>query len=813
MLDLWQDIRFATRTLRNTPAFSLLAIITIGLGVGANTAAFSMVHGVLLRRLPYAGDARLVHITQPSATRPDSRFSVPEIKDYRAQMKSFAANAEYHSMPFQLYGRGEPQRVQTGVASDNFFNLLGVRPLYGRVFAPGEEVVGAAPVVLLSYRYWQEHFGGDPAVVGMTFTMNDKIHTVIGVLPPLPTYPDDNDIWMPAGACPFRDGVMDNRNGRMLQQFALLTPGATIEQARTELTTVSARLHAEYPANYPAARKLDVALTPLSLELQQQSRTLFLTLLAAAGFVLLIAITNFANITLARQLRRQREIALRAALGAGRGRLFRQLAAESLCVSLTGGVLGVGIAYSGLGLLRSLATRVTPRANEISIDPTVLAFAFAVSVVVGLVAAIVPLRRRGDGSLADALRAGSTTATATRGDGRARGFLVGAQVGIAFVLLVGAGLMVRSLVKLQHVDGGYVVSNVLTARVDLDWTRYSNPAVTIDQRPLVRAFADRLYQRLSQQPGVTSVALSTDFPLANGQPGTQAFQIRGQDVAADRLPKSDVTLVSADYFKTVGIPMMTGRSFSDADRDTSQVPAVISQRLAAANWPKGDAVGQQLSIDGGRHWLMIVGVAGDVHQNSLSTDVTDEIYLPYFTRPSPDFRVLVRTTNDPSPMGAAIRTAVREIDPRQPVVSVQTLEQVRGTRLSEPRVTTALLTSFAILALVITAAGLAGVIAYSVNQRLTEIGIRIALGADGSSVVWLVMRQGLGLVVAGLAAGVATSLAVTKLMSGLLYDTPPTDGVTFTGVAALLMVIAAAACLLPARRALTVDPVQALRRT
>ncbi len=812
MLDLWQDIRFATRTLRNTPAFSLLAIITIALGVGANTAAFSMVHGVLLRRLPYAGDARLVHITQPSATRPDSRFSVPEIKDYRAQMKSFAADAEYHSMPFQLYGRGEPQRVQTGVASDNFFNLLGVRPLYGRVFAPGEEVVGAAPVVMLSYRYWMEHFGGDPNVVGMTFTMNDKIHTVIGVLPPLPSYPDDNDIWMPAGACPFRDGIMDNRNGRMLQQFALLTPGTTIEQARTELATVSARLHAEYPANYPAARKLDVALTPLSLELQQQSRTLFLTLLAAAGFVLLIAITNFANITLARQLRRQREMALRAALGAGRGRLFRQLAAESLCVSLTGGLLGVGIAYSGLGLLRSLATRVTPRANEITLDPTVLAFAFAVSVVVGLIAAVVPLRRR-DVSLADALRAGSTTATATRGDGRARGFLVGAQVGIAFVLLVGAGLMVRSLVKLQRVDGGYVVSNVLTARVDLDWTRYANPAVTIDQRPLIRAFAERLYERLSNQPGVTSVALATDFPLNAGQPGTQPFQIRGQDVAADRLPKSDVTLVSAGYFKTVGIPLLLGHSFSDTDRDTSQVPTVISQRLAATHWPKGDAVGQQLSIDGGRHWLTIAAIVGDVHQNSLSKDITDEIYLPYFTQPSNDFRVLVRTTSDPSPMGAAIRTAVREIDPRQPVVSIQTLEQVRGTRLSEPRVTTALLTSFAILALVITAAGLAGVIAYSVNQRLTEIGIRVALGADGGSVVWLVMRQGLGLVFAGLAAGVATSLAVTKLMSGLLYDTPPTDGVTFAGVATLLVVIAAGACLLPARRALTVDPVQALRRT
>jgi predicted permease len=633
---------------------------------------------------------------------------------------------------------------------------------------------------------------------------------VIGILPPLPAYPDNNDIWMPAGACPFRDGVMNNRNGRMLQQFALLTPGATIEQARTELTTVSSRLHAEYPANYPAARKLDVAITPLSTELQQQSRTLFLTLLAAAGFVLLIAMTNFANITLARQLRRQREIALRAALGAGGGRIFRQLATESLCVSLTGGALGVGIAYGGLGLLRSLATRVTPRASEIGIDPIVLAFAFVVSVIVGLAAAIIPMRRR-NASLADALRGGSSTATATRRDGRARGILVGAQVGIAFVLLVGAGLMVRSLIKLQRVDGGYVTANVLSARVDLDWTRYANPQVQEDQRPLIRNFADQLTQRLSEHGGVVTVALASNFPLNSGQPFTQSFQIRGQDVAADRLPKADVTIVSGNYFKTIGIPMMRGHSFADTERDTSNISAVISQRLAAANWPKQDAVGQQISLDGGRHWLTIVGVAGDVHQNGLSADVTDEIYVPYFVNTTNDFRVLVRTTNDPTPMGAEIRNAVRELDPKQPVVSIQTLEQVRGTRLSEPRVTTALLGSFAVLALVITAAGLAGVIAYSVNQRLNEIGIRMALGADGGSIVQLVMRQGLNLVVAGLVAGVATSLAVTKLMSGLLYDTPPTDGSTFIGVGVLLVVIAVTACLLPARRALTVDPVRALR--
>jgi putative ABC transport system permease protein len=810
MRDLLQDIRFAIRTLGKTPTFTALAVTTIALGIGANTAAFSMVHGVLLRRLPYAGNDRLVRITQPSATRPDARFSVPEVADYRSQVKSLEATAEYHSMPFQLYGNGEPQRVQTGVVSDNFFNLLGVQPLYGRLFAHGEEAVGAEPVVLLSYRYWMEHFGGDPKIVGSTFVMNDHTHTVIGVLPPLPSYPDNNDIWMPAGACPFRNTVKDVRNGRMLQHFALLREGATYEQVRGDLTTVSKRLHAEYPANYPVARKLDVAMTPLRQELQAQSRPLFLTLLGAAGFVLLIAMTNFANIMLARQLRRQREIALRAALGAGRGRIFRQLATESLCISLAGGALGIGIAYSGLGLLRSLATRVTPRASEIAIDPVVLTFAFVTAIIVGLVAAFVPVMRR-SGSLADALRAGATTSTGTRHDGRARGVLVGAQVGIAFVLLVGAGLMVRSLVKLQQVDGGYATANVISARVDLDWTRYANPAIQTDQRPLIRAFVDRLTDRLRPQTGVLSVAVASNFPLNNAAPGTQTFQIRGQDVAPDRLPKTDVTVVSSDYFKTMGIPVVRGAVFSDAMRDTANQPTVISQRLAKANWPTQDPIGQQISINGGRTWLTIAGIVGDVRQNGLSQDVTDEVYLPYMIYSTSDIRVLVRSSADPTPLGKAIRDAVREIDPKQPVVSVQTMDALRGTRLSEPRVTTALLVSFAVLALVITAAGLAGVIAFGVNQRLGEIGIRLALGADGSSVVWLVMRQGLVLAAVGLVVGLAAAFGATKLMAGLLYNTPATDVGTFAGVALLLTAIAAGACFLPARRALTVEPVQALR--
>jgi putative ABC transport system permease protein len=812
MRDLIQDIRFAVRTLRKTPTFTLLAILTIGLGVGANTAAFSMVNGVLLRRLPYGGNDRLIRIKQPSKTSPDSRFSVLEIADYRTQVKSIAAASEYHSMPFQLYGDGEPQRVQTGVVSDNFFKVLGVQPLLGRAFLPGEEAVGAPPVVLLSYRYWMQKLGGDPKVVGTTFTMNDKIHTVVGVLPPLPTYPDDNDIWMPAGACPFRDGVMNNRRGRMLQQFAMLAPGATVEQATRDIATVSGRLHSEYAADYPAARKLSTDVVSLRDELTAQSRPLFLTLLAAAGFVLLIAMTNFANLMLARQLRRQREIALREALGAGSGRLFRQLAVESLCISLTGGLVGIAIAYSGLGLLRSLATRVTPRAGEITIDPLVLTFALGISILVGLVAAIVPLLRSRL-ALSDALRASATSASASKSDSKTRGILVTAQVAIAFVLLVGAGLMVRSLVKLEGVSGGYVSTNVLSARVDLDWTRYNNPSVKTNQTPLIHNFLDQLLARVGSQTGVQSVAVASNIPLNRATPFQATFQIRGQDVAADRLPKTDITSVSANYFKTIGIPMLRGTSFLDTQRDTGSQSIVISARLAQTNWPTTDAVGQQISFDSGAHWLTIVGIAGDVHQNGLSQDVTDEVYVPLFNpnNTGTDTRVIVRTAGSSAPLAKAIRDAVHEIDPKQSVTAIQTLDEMRGTKLSEPRVTTALLTSFAVLALIITAAGLAGVISFGVNQRVNEIGIRMALGAESRSVIWLVMRQGMVLASVGLVVGVGLSVSATKLMGGLLYNTPATDGGTFALVGAALVGIAALACFLPARRALKIDPVQALR--
>jgi len=806
MRDLFQDVRYALRTLAKAPAFSALAVITIALGVGANTAVFSMVNGVLLRRLPYGGDDRLIHVTQPSATRPDVAFSVPEIMDYRTQVKELAGFSEYHSMPFQLYGRGEPQRVQTGVVSDNFFNMLGVKPLHGRLFLPGEEAVGAPPVVVLSYRYWMEQLGGDPTVVGTHFTMNDHVHTIVGILPPLPVYPDANDIWMPAGACPFRSspGHMADRNGRMLSAFAVIAPGKTLDQAAAGLKLVNNRLHTEYPEAYPVARKLGLDITPLREEITRASRPLFLTLLATAAFVLLIAAANFANLTLARQLRRSPEIALRTALGAGRARIFRQLVTESLCVTLAGGALGVLIAWSGLGLLRSFATRVTPRADEITIDPVVLGFAIVVSVVVGLIAALVPLVRSAP-SLSDTLRAGSVTTTGARSEGRMRDTLVVVQVAVAFVLLIGAGLMARSLVKLQRVDGGYETAGVLTARIDLNWTKYTN-------QEIVKQFAAGLMSRLTGQPGINSVALSSDFPLNNGQPSSQPFLIRGVEPReGDPGPQSDVTIVSADYFKTIGVPLLRGQLFTDAERDTVNTPVVISQRLATTYWSEKDPIGQQLSVNRGRRWQTIVGVVGDVKQAGLQHDITDEIYLPYSVTPAGDIRVLVRTRGDPQAIAPKVRAAVKELDEQQPIVQVQTLEQLRGQRLSEPRVTTALLIAFAILAMVITAAGLGGVVAFGVNQRLNEIGIRVALGARPLSVLSLVVKQGMTIVAIGLAIGVAGAIASTRLITGLLFAVGPNDVPTYIGVAVALLAVAGLASYLPARRALRIDPVQALR--
>ena len=806
MSDILRDIRLAVRSLSRTPAFTALSVVTVALGIGASTAVFSMVNGALLKKLPYAADRRLIRVYQPNANNAQGGFSIPEIGDYR-NVAAFTGVSEYHSMPFQFYGRGDPQRVQTGVVSDNFFDMLGVKPILGRGFVRGEEAVGAPNVILLSYRYWMEQFGGDPSIVGTRFTMNDRVGTIIGVLPPLPVYPDNNDIWMPAGQCPFRSSpqTLSSRNARGFLAFAVIKPGVPPQTAQRQLETTSRNLHAAYPEAYPAASKYSITSVPVRDELTRSARPLLLALLASALFVLVIAGANFANLTLSRQIRRKREFALRAALGADRARIFKQLVTESVCVSTVGAVLGVGLAYGGLGLLRTFAARVSPRAAEITIDPVVLGFAVLTSLVVGLVAATMPLWRSTQ-RLSDELRAGAVSTTGTRHDGRTRNLLVAFQVAIAFVVLTGAGLMVRSLARLQAADGGYVAKNVLTARVDLNWSRYTSAAH-------VRDFADQLMERLSNQASIGAVAVSSDFPLNNASlPGLQTFLIRSRPLeGGQQAPSTDVTSVSADYFKVIGVPLLRGRVFTTADRDTANRVALVSRRLAATYWPDRDPIGDQITLNAGRRTFTIVGVVGDVYQNGPAQNITDEIYLPYLTNPSRDIRVLVRTAGAPSAMASPLRNTVRELDDKQPIVQVQTLDELRGARLAEPRVTTALLLVFALVALVITAGGLAGVVGYSVTQRVAEIGIRLALGAEAGQVLWLVLRAGIVVIGAGLLLGLAGALGVSRLISGLLFSVTATDPMTYLGVALALLAIGLLACFVPARRAMRIDPVQALR--
>jgi predicted permease len=805
-----QDLRYAARSLRKAPGFTIAAALTLAIGIGAATAIFSMVNGVLLRRLPIGVGDRLVHLTQPSTQSNNDGYSVLEIKDLDRQSQTLSGVAEYHSMSFQLYGHGEPLRVQTGVVSDKFFGMIGVKPILGRAFLAGEEEVGAPPVVLLSYRFWMDQFRGDPSIVGATFTMNDKIHHVIGVLPPLPGYPNENDMWMPAGACPFRSAPMmlNDRGMRMTEAYATLKPDVSLDRARTELTALSERFHTAFPAAYPASQKLRFAAESAREEMTSRARPVFLMLLATAAFLLVAAIANVANLSLARQMRRGRELALRVALGARSGRLYRQLLLESLLLTALGGVGGVLLAASGLGLLRTLATRLTPRAGEIHLDPAVLGVALLLSIVSAFAIAVAPFAHAlGRRDVAAALRLGNAGSTGTRRDLRARGVLVVAQVTLACMMLVGAGLIGRSLMALERVDAGVEVSNVLTARLTLNFTKYN----TRDARTQM---ANALLPRLMALPGITSAALASDLPLNNGQPSDVRFQIEHVAMTPGaRGPHSDFTVVSPDYFRTVGIPVLRGRGFTTADRDTVNTPVIVNRRLVSTYWGRLDPIGTRITPDNGRRWFTVVGVVGDVRQNRLDADITDEVYLPILSTGAGDLHVFLRTTGATTPVIRALRSAVHDVDARQPVSSVQTLEAVRGAQLAEPRLTTTLLGIFAALALLLTATGLAGVIGYNVTQRLPEIAIRMALGADRRRVLVLVMRGGLGIVVLGLVFGLTAAYTGSRLIAKMLFHVTATDPITYGAVAAVILAMAAVACFIPSRRALAADPARVLRGT
>jgi putative ABC transport system permease protein len=805
---LGQDVRFALRLLRRNPGYAGAVVAALALGIGANTAIFSVVRGVLLHELPYRDPGRLVvlHQRQPPDLDQDQLFSVPDIEDLRRRQHTFAGLAEYHSMWFNLLGRGEPERVQTGVVSANFFNVLGTRALLGRTFSPDDDKPGAQPVLVFSHAYWLRSWGGDPAVVGKILEMNDHPHRVIGVLPPVPQYPNDNDLWMPTSACPFRSSprAIASRQGRGYNVFGRLRPGATVSQARQDLATINHALLAEYPGDYPTGG-YRIEAVPMLTELTARARPTLLLLLATVLLVLLIVCANVANLQLARLSSRGDEIGLRTALGAGRGRLLRQLLTESVILALLGAALGIGVAAALLRALVAFAARFTARTGDIALDGQVLVFTLAVAVVAGMLSGTLPALAASRG-IAGAISAGGRGGgTGQAGSVRLRAILAGVQVAVSFLLLVGAGLTLRSVWNLQAVDAGFNPENVLAVAVDLDWAHYKTPE-------LRRVFQRALLEKASELPGVAASAYSSSYPLDGTGRSTAGVRVEGRAIADADLPQAGLRAASAGALATLGIRIERGRGLDATDRAGAPPVAVLGHGLANRLFGSEDPVGRRVTFGSGTpEWHTVVGVIADVRDLSLDRDPGDAVWLSLDQNPALAGSLLLRSRRDPHDLAAVARTLVLDIDPRQPVGRVQTLETARSASLAAPRLTTLLLCAFAALALAVTVIGLGGVVAFGVVRRTREIGIRMALGADRGAILAAVLREGLAAVGTGLLVGAAAALLLARVIARLLFDVPPTDPVTYLAVALLLVAVAALACLLPARRATAVQPSLALR--
>src|SRR5262245_12988401 len=679
--ELVADLRYGVRTLVKNPGFAAMAIITLGLGIGSNTAIFSVIDGVLLKPLPYANGDRLL-LVQHAATTPNFGVSIKELYDYRKQLDSFEGLVEFHQMNFDLLRRGEPDRVATGVVSPNFFDVLGIRPVLGRTFVETDDDEGADAVLVLTHAYWQTRFGGDPSIVGQVFQMNNRPHTVVGVLPAVPQYPNEVDIFMPTSACPFRSAaerqIEQNRRAFAgLQVFGLLKPDRAPEAAATEVATVAQRWASDYPQVYRPAVGFKARTANVLEQLTQGARQTLLILLGTTGLVLLIACANVANLTLARMLRRDRELAMRTALGAGRWRLVRQLLTESTVLAVAGGVVGLAFAWSTVGMLTTCGGRFTSRTGEIAIDPGVLVFTLAVSIVTGLLFGTFPaLAARID--LMSALRSGGKGTSDAGGRRRAQSALIVAQVAVSVVLLIAAGLLLHSFYRLQNVDPGFHGDRVMSAEVFGNFTKYP------DAQSLRRLYVAVL-ERLEASPGVISAAVTNAVPLAGLQPGQTRFQIQGKTYnAPEDRPTADVRVASTHYFDTLGIPAKRGRLFTELDHENAAPVALINESMVR-HFEGRDPVGMEVSFNNGDNWVTVVGVVADVKAFGLDRDAVAQIYRPMRQVGGLAGRVLVRTSGDPSTATTLIRNAVHAVDPDLPIENVRTLDEIKDTSLATPK--------------------------------------------------------------------------------------------------------------------------------
>lgn len=811
--DIIKDTRYAARQLLRRPGFAAILVLTLALGIGATTAVFSVVDAVLLRPLPYAAPDRLVSVQNRWEGETRGMVSPDEFFDYREEVGAFEAIGAYGFGVMNLTGDGEPERVRISYVASDVLSLLS-EPHVGRVFT-AEEQRPFSDLVVLSYGLWQRRFGGSPDVTGRELLADGQTRRVIGVMPAGFRLPEDfatgemTDLYVPMG---IRHGTVPNRDSRYLRAVARLAPGAEPARAAEELRALAASFADDYPDDYPADMRFSATAVALGEDVLGPTRPALLVLLGAVGFVLLIACANLSNLLLTHVETRQREFAVRAALGAGRGRLARQVLTETVLLGLGGGGLGILVAFWGTRLFIALAPDDFPRIDAVTVDLRVLAFAFGISLVTALAIGLVALFRVSYDRAYDGLRQEGRGATADRRGGSVRGVLVVVEVAFALVLLVGAGLLVRSFARLMAVDPGYRTENILT--VDL-----SLPAAEYESNESVRAFYSDVRRRVAALPGVVASGAGARVPLTS-EASDLGFQIEGRpELEGQRSPNADQQVVTPGYLSTLGITLVRGRRITEQDDARSPGVVVINRTMAERYWPGEDPIGQRIRFGPEPGLATIVGIVSDVRQGSLAVEPRPEMYLAHQQfhfvggdgSAERDMTVVLRTTGSPAALTSAVRREVRAVDPSLPLGEFRTMEQILRTSTARSRLLTWLVTAFSTLALLLAAVGIYGLIAYAVGQRTREIGIRIALGARPRDGAGLVIRQSIPIVALGIGIGIACALALTRFLESLLYEVSTTDPSTIAGVSAVLLGVALLASWLPARRAARTDPMEALR--
>jgi len=806
--EMFQDLRFGVRMLLKQPGFTLIAILTLALGIGANTAIFSVVNAVLLRALPYPEPGRLVRFWESNPGRDWLEFgaSAPNFADWRKQQSVYEQLAAYEFNTFNFTGSGEPERVAAVSVTANFFSVLGVAPAHGRNFLPEEEQSGRNRVAILSDGLWQRRFGADPNLIGHQIQLNGESYTVVGVMPPRFQLTQGTELWAPLTLDPAVQPRRADRSIRNLSVIGRLKPGVGLAQAQAAIDTIARQLEQQYPASN-AGWGVRMS-TFYDWLVPEQIRRSMLVLFAAVGFVLLIACANVANLLLARASARQREMAIRAALGASRWRVIRQLLSESLLLSTLGGLVGLLLAFWCTNLIKASTSLDIPRLDETRLDVKALGFTFLIALITGLIFGLAPAWQASRLALNETLKEGGRSGGGSQRQ-RLRGALVIAEVALALVLLIGAGLMIRSFAHLQNVPLGFTPENVLTMRLTLPAAKYGQGAPRVN-------FFDQLLQRLHGVPGVIDASAVTELPLAGG--GTWAEEVQLEGRAPDGTPRSaGVNAVLPRYFHTMGIPLLAGRDFTEQDRGAfwlGETPLtwIVNETFARRYWPNENPLGKRFRIGDNRNpFGTVIGVAGDVRSLSLEQEARPAFYVSHGHYSLPALTVVVRTSAPPEALTAALRAQVYALDPDLPVYNLRPLEQVVANAAGQPRFHTLLLGLFSAAAALLAAIGIYGVMTYTVTQRTHEIGIRLALGAQARDVRALVAGQGLKLALTGVALGLAAAFALTRLMKSLLYAVSPTDPLTFGVIALLLLSVALLACWLPARRATKVDPMIALR--